>query len=269
MIKSKKNPHIQLLKDLLHDRDSRNKTNRFVVEGVRLVEESLSNNFDIQNSFYTGGVSERGMILIEKMRGYGIPTEEVDEAVFRSTMDTTNSQGIAVICRKPDLPVPENLDFVVIADQFRDPGNLGTLLRTAAAAGAQAIFTTRGTVDLWSPKVVRSAMGAHFHLFCKEFDWTQISSSLHNKFISQPIVFSAIAESKNVYTQFDYSLPVVFFIGNEAEGLSDEAIKLSDYEIKIPMPGKFESLNAAVAAGIILFEVVRQRTKFFDQGDHE
>jgi TrmH family RNA methyltransferase len=142
---------------------------------------------------------------------------------------------------------------------MRDPGNLGTMIRSAAAAGAQAVFLAPGTADPFAPKVVRSAMGAHFRLPLIAMDWEQIVWQCKAKACPPvQLLLSEASEGKPCW-QMDLREPLALIIGGEADGASPEAIKAADQLITIPMPGKSESLNAAIAAGILLFEVVRQR----------
>lgn len=259
MITSKKNSRLQNIRLLLQDRKNRDAAGQFVIEGVRLVEEAAGRHASIQEAFFTPSLSERGKQLVAQLQRLDVPLEEVEEGVFNSLMDTATSQGIAAVCQRIDPYLPDDLDFVIIADQLRDPGNLGTVLRTAAASGAQAVFTTPGSVDLYSPKVVRSAMGAHFHILCAEMDWHQLqdlkarSTRRYNSCV-------AVVGAEKVYWTCDFTLPTILIIGSEADGASVEACHFADQQIAIPMPGDFESLNAAVAAGILIFEVIRQRS---------
>jgi len=261
MITSKKNPRIQFIRSLLQDRKTREESGLFLLEGVRIVNDAMANHAQILEVFFSRDLSDRGMRLVEKLTQEGIAVDEVEEWVFKSLMETSNSQGIAAICRIPETKFPENLDFVILADQLRDPGNMGTLMRTAASAGAQAVLATPGSVDLFSPKVVRSAMGAHFHIVCKEMEWDQIRQLLYTKTSPALTVYNAAADGAKNFRDCDFTLPTLLIIGSEADGASETAANLTNYKISVPMHGNFESLNAAVAAGIIIFEIVRQRTK--------
>jgi TrmH family RNA methyltransferase len=147
------------------------------------------------------------------------------------------------------------LDFVFIPDAVRDPGNLGTMLRTAAAAGVQAVFVPPETVDPLSPKVVRGGMGAHFRLPIHLVRWERIVSHLKTM-----KVYLAAAGEGMTYTKADFSSPLALIVGGEAEGASIHAQSLATAHVQIPMPGEVESLNAAVAAGVLLFEAARQRS---------
>jgi TrmH family RNA methyltransferase len=159
-----------------------------------------------------------------------------------------------------DLNLPPELDFILAVDAIRDPGNLGTLLRSAAAAGVQAVLLGPGTVDVFSPKVLRAGMGAQFRLPIREMDWEQIR--LMGKDPKKPLrIFLAETENGTPLWQANFRQPAVIIVGGEAEGAGESARRLADEWVAIPMPGKSESLNAAVAASILLFEVVRQRSE--------
>lgn len=261
MITSRKNPRIQFLRSLIQDRKTREDSGLFLLEGVRLVEEAMANEAAISEAFYTASLSDRGKQLVDNLVVNHISVEEVEETVFHTIMDTSHNQGIAAVCQIPKTQFPEKSSFIILADQLHDPGNLGTLLRTAAAAGAQAVITTPGTVDLFSPKVLRSAMGAHFHLSCAEMGWEQIERLLHANNQEPFTVYTAAADGSKCFWECDFTHPTLLVIGSEAEGVSEKAIKLTDHKVSVPMPGNFESLNAAVAAGIIIFEIARQRMK--------
>jgi TrmH family RNA methyltransferase len=177
--------------------------------------------------------------------------------VLAAASDTQAPQGLLAVLRMHSLPLPERLDLAFIPDGVRDPGNLGTMLRTAAAAGVGAVFLPAGTADPYAPKVVRAAMGAHFRLPVHIATWEEIAGRLSTTSLQ---VYLAAA-GRASYTAADFRLrPLV--IGGEAEGAGAEAARLANARVHIPMPGGMESLNAAVAAGILLFEAVRQRAQF-------
>lgn len=256
MITSAQNPRIQQVRALLSQRKAREEAGEFAIEGVRLVEEAVSAGWPAHLLLYTRELSPRGLLLLEKARAGGAQMEEVPPQLMKSTADTENPQGILGVFARRDLPLPERLDFVVIPDGIRDPGNLGTLLRSASAAGAQAALLPPGGVDAFSPKVLRGAMGAHFRLPLREAGWEEIAR------LVKPACRVYLAESSEGTPcwQLDLTQPVALVIGGEAEGAGPQARALADGAITIPMPGASESLNAAAAAGILLFEVVRQRS---------
>ena len=260
MITSKKNPRLQFLRSLLQDNKTRDESGQFVIEGVRLVEDAVNQKANLYEIYFSSVLSERGKVIVESLSEKGVPVEEVSDEVFHAVMDTSNSQGLAAICGKPDVILNQNLDFVIVADQLRDPGNLGTLLRTAASAGAQAVITTPDSVDLYSPKVLRSGMGAHFHISCIELDWESIKNIKQQNSGSVLTAYVAAADGDLVSWDARFTRPSMLIIGSEADGVSQTALDLADHQVSIPMPGKMESLNAAIAAGILIYEVVRQRS---------
>jgi TrmH family RNA methyltransferase len=230
----------------------------FVIEGVRLAEEAAASGWPVKQALYSDNLSARGISIIDQITQAGLVAEQVSESVMQSLAQTQTSQGILLVLAMRKLDLPQLLDFVVIADAVRDPGNLGTLLRTAASADAQAVLLTPTTADPFSSKVLRAGMGAHFHLPIFSLDWPEITSLLKDR--AHPLRIY-IAESSSGIPLWECELrsPCAFIIGNEAEGPSSEAQHLADVQLHIPMPGHNESLNAAAAAAIILFEVVRQR----------
>jgi len=156
------------------------------------------------------------------------------------------------------LALPEPLDFVLICDNLRDPGNLGTLLRSAAAAGVQTALLSPGTTDAFAPKVVRAGMGAHFRLPVQHLSWGEIRDLCKHNGLR---LFLAEAAEGAAAWDLDLRQPLALMVGSEAEGATPEAMALAAQPVRIPMPGQSESLNAAVAASILLFEIVRQRSQ--------
>jgi TrmH family RNA methyltransferase len=196
---------------------------------------------------------------VEAYQSQKTDVEELSPAVLQQISSTETSAGLLAVFSKPTFPFPKPLTFLVIADALRDPGNLGTLLRTVTAAGVQGIALTPTCVDVFSPKVVRAGMGAHFRMPLHNLDWDEIRSICR----SQPVPLRLLlAETENAAScwQTDLRIPLALIIGSEAEGATPKAREAADGLIAIPMPGKSESLNAAVAAAILIFEVVRQRS---------
>ena len=174
---------------------------------------------------------------------------------MRSASDTETPQGLQVALEWRAAPLPAPLDFVFIPDKLRDPGNLGTMLRTAAAAGVQAVLLPPETTDAFAPKVLRAGMGAHFRLPVQALVWEDMAG-----LISGLNIYLASAGEGLPYTQADFKIPLALIVGGEAEGASPQATRLSTARVHIPMPGGSESLNAAIAAGVLMFEVLRQRS---------
>lgn len=256
MITSKDNPRIKQVRALLADSKARREAGAFVVEGVRLVDEALMNGWPAQWLIYTAGLDGRGQAVIAGYAGLGVPVEEVSLQVMRSASDTETPQGLLAILAARPIPLPDALNFLFIPDQVRDPGNLGTMLRTAAAAGVQGVLLPPGSADAYSPKVLRSAMGAHFRLPLYGMDWEEIEAI---KMRTGLKVYLAESGGGEAYTRLDWRVPLALIVGGEAAGASPQGRALAVQKVFIPMPGGGESLNAATAAAILLFEAARQR----------
>jgi len=229
------------------------------LEGVRLCEEALHSGLRPQLVLFSEKCSPRGLELVKETQSLVSPGFSVRSDILNALSETETTQGILMVMEKQPTDIPDELDFVVIVDQLRDPGNLGTILRSAVAADAQAVFITPGSVDAWAPKVLRSAMGAHFHIPVQSLPWDEIRKLCRNRKIPLAIYLAESGDGKSLWDA-DLCQPLALVIGGEADGASAAARADVDLLLNIPMPGGFESLNAAVAASIILFEVVRQRS---------
>lgn len=256
MITSGQNPKLKLVRALLGRSKERREAGMFVAEGVRLVEEAVKANWPFQFVLFSAGLSERGEELIKTLTANHVDVEEVSGDLLQKVSETETPQGILAVLPLADLPSPGSPNFVLIADQIRDPGNLGTLLRTAAAAGVQAALLPPETTDAFAPKVLRAGMGAHFRLPIHLMTWEEIEQLGKSAKLQ---FYLADVNGKSCW-ETDLRQPLALIIGGEAEGADDEARKLAKQRISIPMQGKVESLNAAVAGSIVMFEVVRQRT---------
>lgn len=256
MITSTRNPKIQEIRALQGRAKRRREAGAFVIEGVRLAEEALAAAWPVQLALYTADLNARGRALIKHLREMGAVVEETSPVVMAAASDTPAPQGILLQLAQGELPLPAELDLALILDEIRDPGNLGTLLRSAAAAGAGAVLLGPGSVDAFAPKVLRAAMGAHFRLPIRELDWAAIGSLLKGTGLR---VYLADMEAGQAYDQVDLSAQVAFLIGGEAEGPGRAARDLAYDGLYIPMSGETESLNAAIAGSLLLFEAARQR----------
>lgn len=232
----------------------RREANAFVVEGVRLIEEAVTAGWNFQFALYSDGLSERGQDLLKVLIAHRIDVEEVAGDLLQKLSDTETPQGILAVLEFSNLKIPEALDFVLIPDQIRDPGNLGTLIRTAAATGVQAVLLPDETTDAFAPKVIRAGMGAHFQLPIHVLTWEEIKT--HTTGLD---IFLADMNGAACW-EADLRKPLALIVGSEAEGASDEARRLATQKVSIPMPGNVESLNAGVAGSVLMFEVVRQRS---------
>jgi RNA methyltransferase, TrmH family len=253
LITSSQNSKIKLVRALLGRAKERREGNAFVVEGVRLIEEAVNSHWGLRFVLYDDSLSDRGRSQVESLMSRSVDIELVSERLMKSLSETATPQGILAVIEHKQLPILNPLNFVLLPDQIHDPGNLGTLLRSAAAAGVQAVFIPPETTDAFSPKVVRSGMGAHFRLPIHSMTWGDIREQTKD-------VQIYLADMKGLSCwEADLRQPLALIIGGEAEGASKQARELATQKISIPMSGDIESLNAGVAGSVLMFEVVRQR----------
>jgi TrmH family RNA methyltransferase len=253
MITSTSNDRVKYV-HALSRRKARQEEERFVVEGFRLIEEAIRANVRPEFVFYTAELDERGKKLVERLHATGVVCLDVTPGVMKFCSETETPSGILAVLPLASSILPPRPMFSVVADALRDPGNLGALLRAAAASGADEVLLGPGTVDAYNPKVVRGAMGTHFRLPMAAMTWPAIASHLNGLSIWLADVRGAVP-----YTKVDWTEPCALIVGGEAEGASPEAEELATGRISIPMQHGIESLNAAVAAAVILFEAQRQR----------
>lgn len=254
MITSNQNSKIKLVRALLGRAKERREAGAFVAEGVRLVEEAVKANWTCRFALYDETLSERGKSQVESLRSRGVDVEEVSASVMKSISETEAPQGILAVLEQSQLPIPDSRNFILIPDQIRDPGNLGTLLRSAAASGVQAVLIPPETTDAFAPKVLRSGMGAHFRLPIHAMTWEEIEKTTNGL-----QVYVADMDGQSCW-DVDLSKPIALIVGNEAEGASESARKLANGKISIPMSGETESLNAGAAGSVLMFEILRQRS---------
>lgn len=258
MITSVHNPTVQVVRKLQVHSKVRREQGEFVIEGVRLAEEALKSLWEARLVLFTAQLDQRGQAVVDGFSVRGVLVEQVSDSVMDAISQTETPQGILTVLAIKPLPLPPSIHFLLILDGMRDPGNLGTILRTAAAAGVQAVLLAPGCADAWSPKVMRAGMGAHFHLPILSLDWPELKRTLTMP-ESHMRIFLADSSAGILYTQADFRPPLALIIGGEAAGAGAESQSFAEDKVHIPMPGGSESLNAAVAASILLFEVQRQR----------
>jgi len=257
LITSQQNPKLKLVRSLIGRPKERREAHAFVAEGVRLVEEAVTSGWKFQFALYSDGLSERGQDLLKMLSAYRVDVEEVAGDLLQKVSDTETPQGILAVLKFATPPLPESPNFILIPDQIRDPGNLGTLIRTAAATGVDAIFLPPETTDAFAPKVVRAGMGAHFRLPIYEMTWDEIREHTSTKHPLMPIYLADMNGTSCWESDLRKSLALI--VGSEAEGASKEGREMATDKVRIPMNGKVESLNAGVAGAVLMFEVVRQR----------
>ncbi len=256
MITSPDNEKVRHVRALHGRRRVRERERQYVAEGVRLVEEALKAGVQPSFVLYTEAslADPRSAGLLANLQGAGVACLAVSDAVMAASSDTETPQGILAVLPLPDLPLPVQPTLTLILDGVRDPGNLGTMLRTALAAGVEQVLLAPGTVDPYNSKVVRAGMGAHLRLPLAALAWPQIALA-----VAGCDVWLAAAGEALAYTAVDWTRRSALVIGGEAAGARGEARALATGNVAIPMAAGVESLNAATAAAVILFEAVRQR----------
>ena len=256
MIISKDNNRIKDARKL-HERSHRQQRRQLLIEGVRLVADAWYSGVRPVLAFYDGQDPARGAAWewVEMLEGSGVECLACSTAVFASLSNTITPQGIAAVVPLVEIAPPAQPTLALVLDRLADPGNAGTLLRTAEAAGVEIVIFGPQTVDPYNDKVVRAGMGAHFRLplhICA--DWQSVLNLLP---ITMPF-YLAEALGSMVYDAVDWRQPSALIIGGQAEGASPQA-RSRARPITIPMIGQIESLNAAMAGAGILFEAARQR----------
>ncbi len=256
MITSTGNPRVKWVRGLQARRRARDEEGLFIVEGLRLAREVVAAGFPARLVLHTEDLDARGRGVVNNLCRLGAQAEAVSPQVMAACSNTESPPGLLVVLPVPVLPVPEPLTLALIADGIADPGNLGTLLRTAAAAGVEAAFLTHGTVDAYNPKVVRGAMGAHLRLPILAL----ADDALGDRLAAQQVMIAEAGKGA-AYDRVDWRPASALVIGGEARGPQAFTPGLHGQSVHIPMSGGTESLNAAVAAAVILFEIARQRVR--------
>ena len=230
----------------------------FVAEGIKMFLEAPERT--ISQVFVTE-TALADLRVAGKLNAAGLPYEVLADSVFERACDTKTPQGVLTILQRPVWQLDDILKkpapFLMILEDLQDPGNVGTIIRTAEGAGADAVILTRGSVDITNPKVIRATMGSIYRV---PVLYTEEVLSLAEELIGRGIViFAAHLRGRMDYYEADYTGGTAFLIGNEGAGLTEAAAEAADRLIRIPMEGQLESLNAAMAAGILMYEAARQR----------
>lgn len=297
-ISSSNNSLIKEVKSLKTKKNRQSKE-LFFVEGVRIIEEALMSSAHIKSIFISTETTDvendirdrnyardgKGLRIeeyIKKIKNdriaailstadyHGCEIYAIPESLFKDISDTETPQGILAIIKMNEYSLNDvigksskcgigiNKGNIVILDEIQDPGNMGTIIRTADAAGFSGIITSKGCVDPYNPKVLRSTMGSIFHI--PIFLCNNLTETLAKIKTNGIRIYAAHLEGSKNYYEVDMTQNTAVIIGNEANGISSESISMADEFIKIPMPGRVESLNASVAAGILMYEPIRQKT---------
>lgn len=260
MISSLNNSRIKNVIQLQKKSKIRKEQKAFIVEGIKMFFEAPKEQIleaYVSESFY----EEKQLEDLNYFKGYQI--EVVSDSVFKEISDTQTPQGILAVVRQleyrlEDVIKDENCNLVVLED-LRDPGNVGTILRTAEGAGVTGVILSKASVDIFNPKVIRSTMGSIYRIpFVYVEDILEAIECIKSEGIT---LYAAHLAGNKYYDEEDYTGKCGILIGNEANGLSKEISEKADRLIKIPMAGKVESLNAAIAAAILMYEVYSQKRK--------
>jgi len=260
IIRSRTNPlvkRLRALKDRGADKDLA------LVEGFTLLEEALSAEVAVVEAALSpaAAASERGRALVARLDALGVPVRNVEGAILSSLSETETSQGVLALARRPSFAedaIYVGRPLVVVAAGLQNPGNVGALLRAAEAAGATGAYLTAGTADPQSWKALRGAMGSAFRLpHVRGLAAEEVLARLRGRGVA---TLAAVASGGERYDEVDLRRPVAFLLGEERAGLDAGLAGRADGRVTIPMGGRAESLNVAVAAGVLLFEARRQRS---------
>ena len=233
------------------------------IEGLRLAEEAVNSGLTIEVCFSDSSESPEPRLatLLRRLAEKSVPHFTTTTDIIRGMSDTVQSQGIILLARRPGQPTTgtwqKNATLLLGLDRLQDPGNLGTLIRTAEAAGVGGIVSLKGSADAFSPKVLRSSMGSAFRLPLLE---NATAADLHVLQAGHGFkIVAAAGEGEMDYTDYDWQQPTLLLLGNEGRGVAPELMQQCDVRLRIPMHAGVESLNVAAAGAVMLFEAARQR----------
>ncbi|WP_068983934.1 MULTISPECIES: TrmH family RNA methyltransferase [Lysinibacillus] len=251
-IESTQNALVKYWKKLATTRKERERSGEFLVEGFHLVEEALKNNEQVLQLIVREGVELPMLWPIDS-----VAIVEVTAAVAKEFAETETSQGVFAVCKQPlvDEDVMASWRKVLLIDAVQDPGNIGTMIRTADAAGLDAVILGKGCADLYNPKTLRSAQGSHFHIPVLRGDLEEWIEQLQDNGV--PVFGTALDEDAVVYSDIEHTGAFAIMMGNEGSGIHPQLLSMTDQNIIIPILGQAESLNVAVATGIVLYGFVK------------
>lgn len=259
IIKSRGNLQVKQARKLM-EKKYRIENKKFLIEGFRFVKEALNSSFRVSAIFLSDSFYDKlEKTFMEEKIQYKSSVYIVTDEVLKSISSTESPQGVVAVVENTQLSPKNTEGFYVLADRIQDPGNMGTIIRSSHAAGALGVIITKGTVDIYNEKTLRSTMGSVFYIPIIQ------DTDLEKTKVLKEDGFKLIASSLDTDTNFyniNLKQKIIFAVGNEANGLSEDIEQIADIKVRIPMPGKAESLNAAVAVSIMMFEAVRQNSKF-------
>lgn len=252
------NPQVKAAAEL-KQKKYRQQQGLFLAEGLRTVEEAVASK-TVVSIFYTAIEDDRTRSVLEEAAAQQLKLYCVSDAVMKKIADTDTPQGIIAVCKMQNVTLDKLLskgEMLLVLDRVGDPGNLGTMLRTADAAGIGGVVLLKGCVDIYAPKTVRSSMGSLFHV-------PVVSGIGEDNFIAEAkdagyeLLVTSLEGADNLY-KADLCGRIAFVMGNEAGGVSANLLERADKRVFIPMAGRAESLNVAMAAGVVMFEALRRR----------
>ncbi len=253
MITSSANHTVKHIRRLQQERRYRERQQQFVVEGSRLLQEAAARYAADAQIYHTpawpGAAANQALLA-----PFSQPPQVVSDELMASMSDLDTAPGVLAVLPMRPLPLPTAPTLLLILDAVQTPGNLGTMLRAAGAAGVDGVLLAPGSVDAYNPKVVRGAMGAHLRLPIHHAGWDEI-----RRHTAHTAIYLADAAGNLPYSDANWRRPATLIVGSEAHGAGAAARSLAGEIVYIPMFANTESLNAAMAAAIILFEAARQR----------
>lgn len=258
-IESSDNNKIKLVRRLANKK-ARDEENKIVIEGINLVREAVHRGIDIDFIMISDGYVMEDFVQ-DCIEADSLMVCQIPESIFNKVVDAENGVGVIAVVSKPT-PRFEGIGKlctdgnVLVLDRIQDPGNMGTMIRTAVAAGYEMIIATKGTVDVYSAKVLRATAGMIFDIpVIYEEETKELFKKLKDQ--GKKIVVTSVNDGEPYYKQ-DLKNNVALVIGNEGNGVSKEAIEMADVLVTIPMQGDIESLNAAVSAAVLMYESIRE-----------
>ncbi len=253
-LQSVSNPRVKYVR-ALQRRKQRDVERKIVLEGHRLVLDAVRAGYELHELFYTADALKRAPSLTPAFNACAKRATLVSEKVMASMSDTVTPQGAIAVIARPSFTLPKAGSLVLLLDSVQDPGNTGTLVRAAAGAGADAVLLTRGCADVWANKTLRAGMGAQLRIpTLSSVSWDDVDR------LNMRVCVADGGEASVDYSKVDWTIPSVLVVGSEAKGPSEEARRRADKVVRIPMHNQVESLNAAVAGSVILFEAMRQKS---------
>ncbi|MFW5998174.1 MAG: TrmH family RNA methyltransferase [Bacillota bacterium] len=251
IINSDSNTYIKYLKKLYNTRQ-RKKEGMFILEGTRIIEEAAKSGIKFEYLYITPEYKTENLDIDLN----NLEIKYVEKNLLEDIASTVTPQGIIAVVNKPDYNFSKlnNKNCILVLDRVQDPGNMGTLIRTAVAAGIDGIIALKGCVDIYNLKVIRATMGAIFNIpLLTRIDIEKfLDIYQNNKFT----LIATDINGNNIYEKDKYPEPVFLVIGNEAEGIRNEILDVADQILKIPILGQIDSLNAGITGGIIMYDYV-------------